>query len=86
MYCENCNKRIEKEWRYCPHCGNQIKLIKLNVSTTTVVKEVILNCFKKKEFCCGDIEICDNIDCDECIFDTRTYTLEELKDRLIKEV
>lgn len=24
-YCTNCGKKINKDWKYCKYCGNEIK-------------------------------------------------------------
>ena len=86
MYCKKCSERIEKDWNYCPNCGNRIKRIKINLSKTTVLREGTLRSLDFSTYTCKDIDLCSNIDCDDCLFGRDDiFTLEQIKERLIKE-
>ena len=86
MYCEKCNERIEKNWVFCPMCGNRIERIKINLSNTTVLREGTLRSLDYQTYTCKDVDFCSNIDCDDCLFGRDDiFTLEEIKERLIKE-
>ena len=86
MYCEKCNERIEKDWVFCAKCGNRIKRIKINLSNTTVLREGTLRSLDYQTYTCKDVDLCSNIDCDDCIFGKDDiFTLEEIKKKLIKE-
>ena len=86
MYCEKCNERIEKNWVFCPMCGNRIERIKINLSNSTVTKEGTLRSLDYQTYTCKDVDLCSNIDCDDCMFGRDDiFTLEQIKERLIKE-
>ena len=86
MYCEKCNERIEKNWVFCPMCGNRIERIKINLSNTTVVREGTLRSLDYDTYTCKDVDMCYHIDCDDCMFGRDDiFTLEQIKERLIKE-
>ena len=86
MYCKKCSERIEKDWSYCPKCGNRIKRIKINLSKTTVLREGTLRSLDFSTYTCKDVDLCSNIDCDDCMFGKDDiFTLEQIKERLIKE-
>ena len=86
MYCEKCNERIEKDWVFCAKCGNRIERIKINLSKTTVLREGTLRSLDYETYTCKDIDLCSNIDCDDCMFGRDDiFTLEQIKERLIKE-
>lgn len=86
MYCEKCNGVVQKDWNYCPNCGNRIKRIKINLSKTTVLREGTLRSLDFSTYTCKDVDLCSNIDCDDCIFGKDDiFTLEEIKEKLIKE-
>ena len=86
MYCEKCNERIEKNWVFCPMCGNRIERIKINLSNSTVTKEGTLRSLDYQTYTCKDVDLCSNIDRDDCIFGKDDiFTLEEIKKKLIKE-
>lgn len=53
--------------------------MKINVSTTTVTKFRTVTNSEKNEFNCNDINCDRYIECDECIFENLTHTLDELK-------
>ena len=85
MYCKKCSERIEKDWSYCPKCGAEIKRIKINLSNTTVLREGTLRSLDYETYTCKDIDLCSNIDCDDCMFGRDDiFTLEQIKERLIK--
>ena len=86
MYCKECNKRLEKDFKYCPECGCKIERIKINLSKTTVLRKGILRSLDYETYTCKDIDLCSNIDCDDCMFGRDDiFTLEQIKERLIKE-
>ena len=86
MYCEKCNERIEKNWVFCPMCGNRIERIKINLSNSTVTKVGTLRNLDFSTYTCKDVDLCSNIDCDDCMFGRDDiFTLEQIKERLIKE-
>lgn len=86
MYCKECNKRLERDWSYCPKCGNRIERIRINLSNSTVLKEGTLRSLNYKSYSCRDVDLCHSIDCEDCIFGYEDiFTLEEIKERLIKE-
>ena len=86
MYCKNCNESVEKKWSYCPICGCRIERIKINLSNSTVTKVGTLRSLSYQTYTCKDIDLCNNVDCDDCIFgNDDIFTLEEIKERLIKE-
>ena len=86
MYCEKCNERIEKDWNYCPACGCRIERIKIKLSNTTVLREGTLRSLSYDTYTCKDVDMCSNVDCDDCIFGKDDiFTLEEIKKKLIKE-
>ena len=86
MYCEKCNERIEKNWVFCPMCGNRIERIKINLSNSTVTKVVTLRSLDYESYTCRDVDLCNNVDCDDCMFGRDDiFTLEEIKKRLIRE-
>ena len=86
MYCEKCNERIEKDWVFCAKCGNRIERIKINLSNSTVTKVGTLRSLDFLTYTCKDVDLCSNIDCDDCMFGRDDiFTLEQIKERLIKE-
>ena len=86
MYCEKCNERIEKNWVFCPMCGNRIERIKINLSNSKVLKVGTLKSLDYNTYTCKDVDMCYHIDCDDCVFGKDDiFTLEEIKERLIKE-
>ena len=86
MYCEKCNERIEKDWNYCPACGNKVERIKINLSNTTVLRVGTLRSLDYNTYTCKDIDMCYHVDCEDCMFyKDDIFTLEEIKKRLIKE-
>ena len=86
MYCEKCNERIEKNWVFCPMCGNRIERIKINLSNSTVLKEGTLRSLSYESYTCRDVDMCYHVDCDDCIFGKDDiFTLEQIKEKLIKE-
>ena len=86
MYCEKCNERIEKNWVFCPMCGNRIERIKIDLSNTTVLREGTLKSLDYKSYTCRDVDLCSNVECEDCIFEKDDiFTLEQIKERLIKE-
>ena len=87
MYCKECNKRLERDWSYCPACGAKVEEIKINLSNSTVLKEGTLRSLSYKSYSCRDVDLCHSVDCEDCIFGYEDiFTLEEIKERLIKEV
>lgn len=86
MYCKECNKRLERDWSYCAYCGCEVERIRINLSNTTVVKKGTLRSLDYEVYTCKDIDLCSNVDCDDCIFGKDDiFTLEEIKEKLIKE-
>ena len=86
MYCKNCNKRLEKDFKYCPECGCKIERIKINLSKTTVLRKGTLRSLDYESYTCRDVDMCYHVDCDDCMFyKDDIFTLEEIKRRLIKE-
>ena len=86
MYCEKCNERIEKNWVFCPMCGNRIERIKINLSNSKVLKVGTLKSLDYNSYTCRDVLMCYHVDCDDCIFGKDDiFTLEEIKKKLIKE-
>lgn len=86
MYCEKCNERIEKNWVFCPMCGNRIERIKINLSNSTVTKVGTLRSLSYETYTCKDIDLCNHVDCDDCMFyKDDIFTLSDIKKRLIKE-
>ena len=86
MYCKKCDANIEKDWNYCPACGNRIERIKINLSNSTVTKEGTLRSLNYETYTCKDVDLCNNVECEDCIFEKDDiFTLEEIKKRLIKE-
>ena len=86
MYCKECNKRLEKDFKYCPECGCKIERIKINLSKTTVLREGTLRSLDYESYTCRDVDMCYHVDCDDCMFyKDDIFTLEEIKKRLIKE-
>ena len=86
MYCEKCNERIEKNWVFCPMCGNRIERIKINLSNSTVTKVGTLRSLDYESYTCRDVDMCYHVDCDDCMFGRDDiFTLEQIKERLIKE-
>ena len=86
MYCRNCNERLEKDFKYCPECGCKIERIKINLSKTTVLREGTLRSLDYESYTCRDVDMCYHVDCEDCIFEKDDiFTLEQIKERLIKE-
>ena len=86
MYCKKCDEKIEKDWNYCAKCGARIERIKINLSNSTVTKEGTLRSLSYETYTCKDVDMCHNVDCDDCVFGKDDiFTLEEIKKRLIKE-
>ena len=86
MYCKKCDEKIEKDWNYCAKCGCRIERIKINLSNSTVTKVGTLRSLDYQTYTCKDVDLCNNIDCDDCLFGKDDiFTLEEIKKRLIKE-
>ena len=86
MYCKKCNENIQRDWSYCPACGAKVERIKINLSNTTVTKVGTLRSLDYETYTCKDIDLCSNIDCDDCLFGRDDIlTLEEIKKRLIKK-
>ena len=86
MYCKECNKRLEKDFKYCPECGCRIERIKINLSKTTVLREGTLRSLSYETYTCKDVDLCNNVDCDDCMFyKDDIFTLSDIKKRLIKE-
>ena len=86
MYCKECNKRLEKDFKYCPECGCKIERIKINLSKTTVLREGTLRSLDYETYTCKDVDMCYHVDCDDCVFGKDDiFTLEEIKKKLIKE-
>lgn len=86
MYCKKCNERVEKNFKYCPMCGNRIERIKINLSNTTVLREGTLRSLDYETYTCKDVDLCSNVECEDCMFyKDDIFTLNEIKERLIKE-
>ena len=86
MYCKKCNANIEKDWSYCPACGCRIERIKINLSNSTVTKVGTLRSLDYESYTCRDVDMCYHIDCDDCMFGRDDiFTLEQIKEKLIKE-
>ena len=86
MYCKKCNKRLEKDFKYCPECGCKIERIKINLSNISFLRDVTLKSLYYKSYTCRDVDLCNNVDCDDCVFyKDDILTLEEIKKRLIKK-
>ena len=86
MYCKKCSERIEKDWNYCPACGCRIERIKINLSNSTVLGEGTLRSLSYNTYTCKDVDMCYHVDCDDCLSGKDDiFTLEEIKERLIKE-
>lgn len=86
MYCEKCNGVVQRDWSYCPKCGAKVERIRINLSNTTVLREGTLRSLDYQTYTCKDIDLCSNIDCDDCMFGRDDiFTLEQIKERLIKE-
>ena len=86
MYCKKCNENIQRDWSYCPKCGCRIERIRINLSNSTVTKEGTLRSLNYETYTCKDVDLCNNVDCDDCIFGKDDiFTLEEIKKKLIKE-
>ena len=86
MYCKECNKRLEKDFKYCPECGCKIERIKINLSKTTVLREGTLRSLDYESYTCRDVDMCYHVECEDCVFGKDDiFTLEEIRKRLIKE-
>ena len=86
MYCKECNKRLERDWNYCAFCGAKIERIRIDLSNTTVLRVGTLRSLEYESYTCRDVDLCSNIDCDDCVFyKDDILTLEEIKKRLIKK-
>lgn len=86
MYCKNCNGVVEKDFKYCPMCGNRIERIRINLSNSTVLRVGTLRSLDFSTYTCKDVDMCYHVDCDDCIFGKDDiFTLEEIKKKLIKE-
>ena len=86
MYCKECNKRLERDWNYCAFCGAKIERIRIDLSNTTVLRVGTLRSLDYESYTCRDVDLCNNIDCDDCLFGKDDiFTLEQIKERLIKE-
>ena len=86
MYCKKCDANIEKDWNYCPHCGSRIERIRVNLSNDTVTKVGTLRSLDLSTYTCRDVDLCNNVDCDDCVFGRDDiFTLEQIKKKLIKE-
>lgn len=86
MYCKKCDANIEKDWNYCPACGNRIERIRVNLSNNTVTKEGTLRSLDYESYTCRDVDLCNNVDCEDCMFyKDDIFTLSDIKKRLIKE-
>ena len=86
MYCKKCNKRLEKDFKYCPECGCKIERIKINLSKTTVLRVGTLRSLDYESYTCRDVDMCYHVDCDDCMFyKDDIFTLSDIKKRLIKE-
>lgn len=86
MYCRNCNETIQRDWSYCPKCGAKVERIKINLSNSTVIKEGTLRSLDYESYTCRDVNLCNNVDCEDCMFyKDDIFTLSDIKKRLIKE-
>ena len=86
MYCKECNKRLERDWNYCASCGAKVERIKINLSNSTVTRVGTLRSLDYQTYTCKDVDLCSNIDCDDCMFyKDDIFTLSDIKKRLIKE-
>ena len=86
MYCKKCNGLVERDWNYCAACGAKVERIRINLSNTTVLREGTLRSLDYESYTCRDIDLCNNVECEDCIFEKDDiFTLEEIKKRLIKE-
>ena len=86
MYCKKCNENIQRDWSYCPMCGNRIERIKINLSNSKVLKVGTLRSLDYESYTCRDVDLCNNVDCDDCVsYKDDIFTLEEIKEKLIKE-
>ena len=86
MYCKKCNEVVQRDWSYCPMCGNRIERIKINLSNSKVLKVGTLRSLDYESYTCRDVDLCNNVECEDCIFEKDDiFTLEEIKERLIKE-
>ena len=86
MYCKKCDANIQRDWSYCPMCGNRIERIKINLSNGTVLREGTLRSLEYESYTCRDVDMCYHVDCDDCMFGKDDiFTLEEIKKKLIKE-
>ena len=86
MYCKECDEKIEKDWNYCARCGAKIERIRINLSNTTVLREGTLRSLDCESYSCRDVDLCNNVDCDDCVFGKDDiFTLEQIKERLIEE-
>ena len=86
MYCKKCNRVVQKDWSFCPHCGSRIERININLSNSTVTRVGTLRSLDFSTYACTDIDSCYHVDCDDCIFGKDDiFTLEEIKKKLIKE-
>ncbi|MBC6695297.1 hypothetical protein H9L25_00700 [Terrisporobacter mayombei] len=60
--------------------------MEINISNTTVWEYREINDSRKEVVNCNDIK-CYLVDCDECIFNTNSYTIKELrKDNRVKMI
>ena len=86
MYCKKCDANIEKDWNYCAACGAKVERIRINLSNTTVLRKGTLRSLDYESYTCRDVDLCNNVECEDCIFEKDDiFTLEEIKERLIKE-
>ena len=86
MYCKNCNGVVQRDWSYCPNCGCKVERIRINLSNTAVLREGTLKSLDYNTYTCKDIDMCYHVDCEDCIFEKDDiFTLEQIKERLIKE-
>ena len=86
MYCKKCDANIEKDWKYCAACGAKVERIRINLSNTTVLRVGTLRSLNYETYTCKDVDLCNNIDCDDCLFGKDDiFTLEQIKERLIEE-
>ena len=86
MHCKNCNVIVRKDWNYCPICGCRIERIKINLSNSKVLREGTLRSLDYESYTCRDVDMCYHVDCADCMFyKDDIFTLEEIKEKLIKE-
>ena len=86
MYCKKCDTNIEKDWNYCAACGAKVERIRINLSNTTVLREGTLRSLDYETYTCKDVDVRYHVDCDDCMFcRDDMFTLEEIKEKLIKE-